>query len=83
MVGPVYRIARELGTTMSDLIGEEVLADLPQTNEVPHELIEFAKAEKLTKRDIQMLMGVNFRGQRPQDIDSWRLIWGAIKAAVR
>jgi len=79
----LYRIARELGTTMSDLLGEELLADLTTSDEVPDELAEFAKAEKLTQRDVRMLMGVNFRGQRPQDMDAWRLVWGAIKASVR
>lgn len=79
----LYRIARELGTTMSDLLGEELLADLTTSGAVPDELAKFAKAEKLTQRDVRMLMGVNFRGQRPQDIDAWRLVWGAIKASVR
>lgn len=79
----LYRIARELGTTMSDLLGEEVLADVTTNDEVPDELAEFAKAEKLTQRDVRMLMGVNFRGQRPLDMDAWRLVWGAIKASVR
>lgn len=79
----LYKIAEALGTTMSDLLGEELLADPAPADEIPPELAAFAKSEGLTKPDIRMLAAVNFRGQRPQDADGWRLVWGAIKASVR
>lgn len=78
----LYRIAKALGTTMSDLLGHELLVDAPR--EIPDSLREFADAENLTEADIQMLAVVNFRGQQPRDSESWALVWQAIKyASVR
>jgi transcriptional regulator with XRE-family HTH domain len=79
----LYRIAAALGTTMSDLLSEQLLVDFPNTHNIPDELAEFARIENLTESDVQMLRGVNFRGQHPHDVDGWRLVWGAIKASVR
>lgn len=79
----LYRIASALGTTMSDLLGEDLLTDPPDTGDIPDSLAEFAKHESLTASDIKMLQGVNFRGQHPHDVEGWRLVWGAIRASVR
>ena len=77
----LYAIAEALGTTMSDLLGRELLMDPP--SEIPDSLRTFAKANALTETDVQMLAGVNFRGQRPNDHDGWALVWHAIRASVR
>lgn len=79
----LYRIAGALGTTMSDLLGEELLVDAAPDEDVPEALAEFAKAEGLTEQDVKMLAAINFRGQRPQDLEAWRMLWGVIKASVR
>lgn len=79
----LYRIAEALGTTMSDLLDEQLLLDLPDTEDVPEDLAEFARVENLTPSDVKMLRGVNFRGQHPHDAEGWRLVWSAIKASVR
>lgn len=76
----LYAIARELGTTMTDLLGQQMLTDLP--HEVPDSLREFADEEDLSEADVQMLTGVNFRGQQPADVEGWRFIWRAIRAGV-
>lgn len=77
----LYAIANALGTTMSDLLGRELLVDPPA--EVPDSLREFAETEGLTTKDVRMLSAVNFRGQRPTDREGWALVWGAIRASVR
>lgn len=77
----LYRIAEALGTTMSDLLGRELLVDAP--THVPESLKQFVEREGLTDKDMQMLASVNFRGQQPDDRDGWALVWGAIKASVR
>jgi DNA-binding XRE family transcriptional regulator len=79
----LYRIAGALGTTMSDLLGEELLIEVGSGRDVPEALAKLAELEGLTERDVEMLAGVNFRGQRPQDLEGWRLVWSAIKASVR
>jgi transcriptional regulator with XRE-family HTH domain len=75
----LYRIARALGTTMSELLGHELLVDTPR--DIPGSLREFAEREHLTEADMTMLAAVNFRGQQPRDADSWALVWQAIKHA--
>jgi transcriptional regulator with XRE-family HTH domain len=76
----LYAIARELGTTMTDLLGQQMLTESPR--EVPDSLRTFAAEEDLSENDVQMLAGVNFRGQQPDDVESWRFIWRAIRAGV-
>ena len=78
----LYRIAKALGITMSDLLGEELLTD-EEPSDVSESLRQFAKVAKLTKRDVAMLARVNFRGQQPQDPDSWWLVWSAIKTSSK
>ncbi len=76
----LYAIARELGTTMTDLLGQQMLTE--PARHVPDSLRAFAAEEDLPEADVQMLAGVNFRGQQPDDIESWRFIWRAIRAGV-
>ncbi len=78
----LYRIAEALGTTMSDLMGRQLLVDAPR--DIPDSLREFAEHEGLGEADVHMLAAVNFRGQQPGDHESWALVWQAIKhASVR
>lgn len=79
----LYRIADALGTTMSDLLGKELLVDDQYEPEVSDSLKAFAKKERLRKEDVAMLARVNFRGRQPDDYDSWDLIWRAVKHSVR
>jgi transcriptional regulator with XRE-family HTH domain len=79
----LYRLAEALGTTMSDLLGEELLSDENRKNKPSKSLRAFAEAEGLTTSDVEMLANVNFRGRQPKDRDGWALVWQAIRASVR
>jgi transcriptional regulator with XRE-family HTH domain len=76
----LYKIARALGTSMSELIGKAVLVDEPE--EVPDGLRKFAARAGLRPRDVQMLAQVNFRGKQPQEPEDWAFVWDAIKRSV-
>jgi transcriptional regulator with XRE-family HTH domain len=76
----LYRIAGALGTTMSDLLGREILADDP--TDMPPSLVEFAKQRDLTPREKQMLAQINFRGRQPETVDDWEFLWTAIERSV-
>lgn len=78
----LYQIARVLGVTMSELMGQAVLADPVAPRKVPASLREFAEREGLRDRDVKMLAAVNFRGQQPKDADSWEFVWQAIRRSV-
>lgn len=73
----LYRIAKALGVAMSDLLGRPVLIDA--TPERPASLLEFAKARKLPESDIEMLAGIQFRGERPKTPGRWAFIYDAIR----
>lgn len=79
----LYRLADALGTTMSDLLGQELLSQDRPKKKPPRSLRDFAEVEGLTERDVEMLASINFRGQQPQDRDGWALVWQAIRASVR
>jgi transcriptional regulator with XRE-family HTH domain len=76
----LYRIAGALGTTMSDLLGREVLVDAPE--DFPPSLIKFAQRNHLTPREQRMLAQIEFRGRRPQTMEDWEFLWNAIERSV-
>jgi XRE family transcriptional regulator of biofilm formation len=76
----LYLIARALGTTMSDLLEREVLADAP--SDFSPSLVQFAKKEGLTPREQRMLAQINFRGRHPESVDDWEFLWTAIQRSV-
>ena len=78
----LYKIARALGTTMSDLLGRELLVDDPVPQELPPGLAEFARSSKLPSRDVAMLARVNFRGEQPTDPEDWAFVYQAIQRSV-
>lgn len=76
----LYQIAGALGTTMSDLLGQEVLVDDPE--DFPPSLVKFARQNNLTVREQKMLAQINFRGRRPQTVHDWEFLWNAIERSV-
>lgn len=73
----LYRIAKALGVAMSDLLGRPVI--IRSTRDRPPSLVEFAKANNLPEADIEMLAGIEFRGERPQTTERWAFIYQAIR----
>jgi transcriptional regulator with XRE-family HTH domain len=76
----LYRIAGALGTTMSDLLGREVLVDDPE--DFPPSLVKFAGQNHLTMREQKMLAQIEFRGRHPETVEDWEFLWNAIERSV-
>lgn len=72
----LYALAKVLGVTMSDLLGEQLLVESP--TEIPSSLAKFAREAQLPQSDVRMLAAIKFRGEQPQSIDRWRYIYQAI-----
>ena len=72
----LYRIAKALGVTMSDLLGRKMVIDRATTPEPA--LIEFAKQDGLTEADVEMLASIQWRGDQPNTVARWRYIYQAI-----
>lgn len=75
----LYRIATALGTTVADLLEQEVQ---PATRDVPSVLRELAKTDGLTEGDVEMLAQIRFRGEQPATIEDWRYLYESIKRSV-
>jgi transcriptional regulator with XRE-family HTH domain len=86
----LYRIATSLETTIDTLITLSIRASqkkstspIVSTEPLPPGLEEFAAQERLEPQQIEMLAGLNFRGNRPRDAEAWKLIYDTIKMASR
>lgn len=79
----LYRIARALGVTMSDLLGRKLLTETTAPDELPSGLADFAKQAGLPQTDVDMLAQVNFRGEQPQTAEDWEFVYRAIQRSVR
>ena len=81
----LFQVATAFDTTVDALIhGESEGSDVG--DEMPHlppGLREFADEEGLTEREVRMLAGLNFRGNRPRDKAAWRTIYEVIKLASK
>jgi transcriptional regulator with XRE-family HTH domain len=75
----LYSIADALGVTMTDLLGRKLI--LEHGGAIPQSLREFAEAHKLPEADVQMLAGIQFRGDRPQTEERWAHIYSAIRSS--
>lgn len=52
-----------------------------QEEDIPQSLREFAEEDGLPPEDVQMLAGIEYRGERPQDPQQWRILYNVIKTA--
>lgn len=49
------------------------------SEDLPPGLAQLQQQLKLSDEDVEMLAQVNFRGNRPKDVDGWRFLWETIK----
>lgn len=75
----LFRIATALGTTVADLLGQEIR---PVANSVSPALNEFAEEAELPEEDVRMLAQVRFRGEQPSSKDDWRYLYESIKRSI-
>jgi transcriptional regulator with XRE-family HTH domain len=76
----LLRLAKALGVTIAELIGDDVRPGNVSVEPDPS-LIEFAKARNLPPSDVQMLTGIRFRGDPPKTARRWSMIYDAIVAS--
>lgn len=77
------RLAQRLSTVLGikspyqeDNEGEE-----KDEEDIPQSLREFAEEDGLPPEDVRMLAGIEYRGERPQDPQQWRILYNVIKTA--
>jgi transcriptional regulator with XRE-family HTH domain len=85
-VTSVVKIARGLGVRLADLLGDETVTVAPQDN-LPDGLLEFvnraeAAGTTVSGEDVEMLLGIRYRGRRPTTANDWALLYDLIKRIV-
>jgi transcriptional regulator with XRE-family HTH domain len=73
----IQQLAAAFGALPSELLGES-----PASESVPESLRQFAEKEKLGSAEVQMLAQIEYRGQRPNTPEEWRVIYNVIKAML-
>lgn len=75
----LYRLATALGTTVADLLEQEVR---PASREVPASLRQYAEESELPEDDVRMLAQIRFRGEQPATIEDWRYLYESIWRSI-
>ena len=73
------RLASALGTTVADLMGAPAGIEEEALESVPDSLRDFVKKRGRTlgvrREDVEMLKQIHYRGQRPDRLEDWELIF--------
>jgi transcriptional regulator with XRE-family HTH domain len=70
-------LATALDITVSDLLGVSTEAIT-----IPPSLQQFAAQQHLTDIEVRMLARISYRGQQPDSVEKWHLLWLAIKTST-
>lgn len=75
----LYRLATALGTTVADLLEQEVR---PVSRKIPVTLQQFAAEANLPVEDVKMLAQIRFRGEQPSTVEDWQYLYQSIRRSV-
>lgn len=75
----LFKVAKALGVTMADLLGQEV--NIADAVTIDPSLEDFATVAHLSKADVRMLASIKFRGDPPKSVDRWRYIYQALRTS--
>lgn len=81
----VFAIANALGVTLDELLDDAAPRHADSSKkkrtaaELPPGLKELQMEMNLSDSEVEMLAQVNFRGNRPKDMEGWRFLLEAIK----
>jgi transcriptional regulator with XRE-family HTH domain len=73
----LMRLAKALGVTIAELLGESVRPGGSTVVPDPT-LLEFATERNLPSSDVEMLAGIRFRGDPPRTTRRWAMIYDTI-----
>jgi transcriptional regulator with XRE-family HTH domain len=81
----VFAIANALGVTLDELLDNAAPRQVDSSRkkrlaeDLPPGLKELQMEMNLSESEVEMLAQVNFRGNRPKDMEGWRFLLEAIK----
>lgn len=74
-----HRLSRKLGIESPYRPEEDPLGE---DNDIPKSLREFAEEDNIPHGDMEMLADIEYRGEQPQRVDQWRIVYNVIKNAT-
>jgi transcriptional regulator with XRE-family HTH domain len=80
--GESTNLSWQVRDKLSSVLGLENSSQPSEAEDLPPGLAEFAAAAQLPPGDIQMLAGLQYRGQQPSTADKWELLYNVIKMTV-
>jgi transcriptional regulator with XRE-family HTH domain len=78
----LLKIARALGTSVGELLGEAGATPAQGEPDIPAPLRQFANDAKLPDAEVRMLAGIRYRGRAPRTSDDWRYIYESIRRST-
>jgi transcriptional regulator with XRE-family HTH domain len=85
--GRAQNLSLRLAQRLSTVLGikspyqEDEEDEKKDEEDIPQSLREFAEEDGLPPEDVRMLAGIEYRGERPQDPQQWRILYNVIKTA--
>jgi len=85
--GRAQNLSLRLAQRLSTVLGikspyqEDDEDEEKEEEDIPQSLREFAEEDDLPPGDVQMLADIEYRGERPQDPQQWRILYNVIKTA--
>jgi transcriptional regulator with XRE-family HTH domain len=78
-----FRLAQRLSTKLGikSPYQDDATPKASDEKSIPQSLREFADQDDIPEGDVEMLAGIEYRGQRPQDPQQWRILYNVIKTA--
>lgn len=76
------QLAQQLGTKLGIESPYQEKSSPGEGNDIPKSLRKFADEDEIPESDIEMLADIEYRGEQPQRVDQWRIVYNVIKNAT-
>lgn len=76
------RLAQRLSTQLGIESPYEDESPSEQDNDIPESLRKFADEDDIPESEVEMLANIEYRGDQPQRVDQWRIVYNVIKNAT-
>lgn len=75
------RLAQRLSTKLGIESPYQKEKPFEEDADIPESLRKFAEEDEIPEGDVEMLAGIEYRGDQPQRPDQWRIVYNVIKNA--
>ncbi|WP_103028108.1 helix-turn-helix domain-containing protein [Salinibacter altiplanensis] len=76
------RLAQKLGTKLGIESPYQEERSSEGDDNIPESLRKFADEDEIPESDLRMLADIEYRGEQPQRVDQWRIVYNVIKNAT-